>query len=164
MKKEKDTEFAEVEVMDLDQVAKNNQDLFPIPQMNLTVPQEQEVKKIISDEKLVGVYDEVLDNIRKDREEIDGLLSQFTDMVLNGGDATTSSKEALVNLIKIKLDTSDKMAKIADLMQRTRTNSTFHPKFLQNQNNTINIEAPQKLSPNEKRKIIEDANKNNKEI
>ena len=41
-------------------------------------------------------------------------------MVLNGGDASTSSKEALVNLLKIKSDTADKMAKIADLMTRLK--------------------------------------------
>lgn len=134
-----------------------------MPQMNVNLPSTpQNEEKIIPDAKLVGLYDEILDNVRSDRGEINNLIETFSDMVINTGDATSSTKEALVNLIKIKLDTSDKMSKIADLMTRVRGTNTF-PKYLAtNQNNTINIEN-KKLSMTEKRALIEGENKKQKD-
>lgn len=134
-----------------------------MPQMNVNLPStSQAEEKIIPDVKLVGLYDEILENVRSDRNEINNLIETFSDMVINTGDATSSTKEALVNLIKIKLDTSDKMSKIADLMTRVRGTNTF-PKYLAtSQNNTINIEN-KKLSMNEKRALIEGENKKQKD-
>lgn len=134
-----------------------------MPQMNVNLPSTPaNEEKIIPDAKLVGLYDEILENVRNDRSEINNLIETFSDMVINTGDATSSTKEALVNLIKIKLDTSDKMSKIADLMTRVRGTNTF-PKYLAtNQNNTINIEN-KKLSMNEKRALIEGENKKQKD-
>jgi uncharacterized protein Yka (UPF0111/DUF47 family) len=62
-------------------------------------------------------------------------------MVFNGGDSTTSSKEALINLIKVKSDTADKMSKIADLMTRIKLKErdTFPRYLAASQNNTINV-------------------------
>jgi hypothetical protein len=133
-----------------------------IPQMNVSLTTNAEEEKIIPDAKLVGLYDEILDNVRNDRNEINNLIETFSDMVINTGDATSSTKEALVNLIKIKLDTSDKMSKIADLMTRVRGTNTF-PKYLAtNQNNTINIDN-KKLSSNEKRALLKDEDKKQKD-
>jgi hypothetical protein len=119
-----------------------------IPSLNLNVPPTtamqpipEEKENIISDDALLGIYQEVLNGIREDRQEIDKLLANFVEMVINEGDSTSASKEALVNLVKIKTDTSDKMAKIADLMTRVKLKErdTF-PKYLAaHQNNTINI-------------------------
>ncbi len=92
---------------------------------------------IVSDEALLGIYNEIVVNLREDRVEINGLLANFVEMVINEGDSTTSSKEALVNLVKIKSDSSDKMAKIAELMTRVKLKDSF-PKYLR-QDNTINI-------------------------
>lgn len=126
-----------------------------IPSLNLNVPPTaamqpipEEKENIISDDALLGIYHEVLNGIREDRQEIDKLLANFVEMVINEGDSTSASKEALVNLVKIKTDTSDKMAKIADLMTRVKLKEkdTF-PKYLAaHQNNTINIgeNAPSK--------------------
>ena len=99
---------------------------------------------IVSDEALVGVYEEILDNLRSDREQVSGLVDTFSNMVLNDGDASTSSKEALVNLIKTKIDATDRMAKIADLMTRVKLKQpdTFQPwmaKGKEKGGNTINI-------------------------
>jgi hypothetical protein len=99
---------------------------------------------IISDETLVGVYEEILDNLRSDRDQVSGLVDTFSNMVLNDGDASTSSKEALVNLVKTKIDATDRMAKIADLMTRIklRQPDTFQPwmnKGKDKSGNTINI-------------------------
>jgi len=79
-----------------------------------------EKSNLISDDALLGVYDEILSNIRTDRTQVDELLGKFCDMVINDGDASNASKEALVNLVKLKTDTADKMTKIADLMTRIK--------------------------------------------
>lgn len=99
---------------------------------------------IISDETLVGVYEEILDNLRSDRDQVSGLVDTFSNMVLNDGDASTSSKEALVNLMKTKIDAADRMAKIADLMTRIKLKQpdTFQPWMAKGKDkggNTINI-------------------------
>jgi hypothetical protein len=113
-----------------------------IPAMNVNLPvQPQQEENLVSDEALLGIYGEILQNLREDRDEINNLLSTFADMVINDGDPSTSSKEALVNLVKIKSDSSDKMAKVADLMTRVKLKEkdTF-PKYLAaHQSNTINI-------------------------
>ncbi len=117
-----------------------------MPSMNLSVPNKEEeeegdVSKLVSDDQLLGVYDEILNKIKSDRTQLDEVLDAFINMVINEGDSTTSSKEAVVNLIKIKSDQSDKMAKVADLMTRIKLKErdTF-PRYLNaHQNNTINI-------------------------
>lgn len=168
MKKEIPTENADLpEVVDLEaitELAEASKEL--IPQMNVNVPATTEPTDtnlpIISNERLLQSFDEVKINVRQDREEIDEVLQQFKDLIFNGGDATTSSKEAVVNLLKIKLDTADKLAKIADLETRARGINTYKPYLTNNQNNTINIgDAPKKsvLTPAEKRALIEKENR-----
>ncbi len=132
-----------------------------IPQMNVgvSVPeifQPEEKQNIISDEKIVGLYDEILNCIKEDRHQVSEFIDTMAEMVINDGDATTSSKEALVNLVKIKSDMTDKMSKVADLMTRVKLKEkdTF-PKYLAaNQNNTININEG-----NSRRSLIEAINK-----
>jgi hypothetical protein len=99
---------------------------------------------IVSDEALLGVYGEIMDNLRSDREQVSDLVDTFSNMVLNDGDGSTSSKEALVNLVKTKMDASDKMTRIADLMTRIKLKQpdTFQPwmgKGKDKGGNTINI-------------------------
>ena len=134
-----------------------------IPQMNVDLPSVQsqnDLSHIVSDEELAGVYSEILNNIREDRKQIDEFIGSFADLVINEGDSTSASKEALVSLVKIKSDVADKMAKMADLMTRIKLKDkdTF-PKYLAaNQNNTININ-----SGNNKRQLLEAINKAKKE-
>lgn len=101
---------------------------------------EQQGGELVSDDMMLGIYGEILSNIRKDREEVDDILTNFVDMVINEGDASNSSKEALVSLVKIKTDSSDKMSKIADLMTRIklREKNTM-PDWQKAKQNTINI-------------------------
>lgn len=96
--------------------------LVPQPQMNVALPEKppEQVPCPVTDEMLLGVYDEALDNIRTDRKEIDGLLANFVEMVINEGDSTTASKEALVKLVELKLETSEKITRVADLMTRVK--------------------------------------------
>ena len=158
-----DKQEPEIDFESLEEIAKDASAL--IPKMNVDVPtinESQEEKNLVSDEMLLGHYDEALTNIRKDREEASELMNRFADMAFNDGDGSTSTKEAVVNLFKMKTDLSDKIAKIADLATRVklRERDTF-PKYLAaHQNNTINIDAKRTpLSPEEKRKLIESENK-----
>ena len=99
---------------------------------------------IVTDDALLGVYGEIMDNLRSDREQVSELVDTFSNMVFNDGDSSTASKEALVNLLKTKLDASDKMTRIADLMTRIKLKQpdTYQPwmgKGKEKSGNTINI-------------------------
>lgn len=105
---------------------------------------KKEELSIVSDENLLGVYDEIMNNLRSDREQVANLIDTFSNMVINDGDSSTSSKEALVNLIKTKIDATDKMSRVADLMTRVKLKQpdTFPPylnKGNKESGNTINI-------------------------
>jgi len=162
MSKENKTEIA-VEIVSESDLTIDEDMRELMPSMNVGVPQKQaeddeEKPSIVSDEQLLGVYGEILGNIRDDRKEVDQILSTFTDMVLNEGDATTSSKEAMVNLLKMKTDLADKMSKVADLMTRVKLKERdTYPRYLSaSQNNTINI------GDNQKRALLQALNKKTK--
>ncbi len=126
-----------------------------VPSMNVKeMTKTEEIPCIIDDEQVVDLYDEILDNCRKDRDSADEVLANFIDMVMNEGDASSASKEAIVNLLKIKSDTSDKMSKIADLMTRIKLKEkdTFPRYLAAQQNNKIVIESS-------KREMIKSINK-----
>lgn len=109
---------------------------------NLINKKDNENLSIISDENLLGVYDEIMNNLRSDRSQASDLVDTFCNMVVNDGDSSTSSKEALVNLIKVKMDASDKMSRIADLMTRIKLKQpdTYQPWMGKKESgNTINI-------------------------
>ena len=126
----------------IEQITKDVENV--VPQMNISVADKNinhDVSNLVKDEELVGMYKDIIDYIKDDRKEIDAYIDNFANMVMNDGDATSSSKEALVNLIKIKSDMTDKMSKVADLMTRIKLKErdTF-PKYLAaQQTNTINI-------------------------
>jgi len=124
-----------------------------IPTMNVSVPAEVETRKeLIRDEQLLEVYDEIMKDIRVDQTEVEDVFANFKEMVFNQGDSSSSSKEALVNLLKIKTDLADKKSKIADLMTRIKLKSpdTYKPYLSAKQDNktTINIGS-------DKRQLIE---------
>lgn len=132
-----------------------------IPNMNVQVQnkpgEKEDLSCVVSDEQLLDIYKEILNNIREDRKQVTEFIDNFADMVINEGDSTSSSKESLVNLVKVKTEISDKMSKVADLMTRIKLKDrdTF-PKYLSaSQNNTININSS-------KRQLIEAINKKGK--
>jgi len=110
------------------------ENLVPKMEVNCTPDENQEC--IVGDEVLMGLYDEILENARNDRDQSDDLLANFVNMVLNDGESSSASKEAIVNLMKVKSDISDKMTKIADLMTRIKLKErdTF-PRYLASQQN-----------------------------
>lgn len=117
-----------------------------LPSMNVAKELVQPVDDkecIVKDESLVGLYDEILNNCREDRSKVDEILATFLEMVINDGDASSASKEAIVNLMKIKSDTADKMSKVADLMTRMKLKDkdTFPRYLAAQQNNKVVIEG-----------------------
>jgi len=97
--------------------------------------------ELVSDEAILGIYSEILGHIRKNKDQTQELLDNFAEMVFNEGDASNSSKEALVSLVKARSDESDKMIKIADLMTRIKLKerNTMTDWQKSKHNNTINI-------------------------
>jgi hypothetical protein len=116
-----------------------------IPSMNVTTEMMDIPEKecIVKDEEVLDLYDEILQNCRKDRENVSEVLTNFLDMVMNDGDASSASKEAIVNLLKINSDVNDKMAKIADLRTRIKLKEKdTYPRYLAaQQNNKVVIEG-----------------------
>lgn len=120
--------------------------------VNQTEPHE--LSEIVSDGDLVNIYDDIVNMVKKDRNEVDEVLANFINMVMNEGDGSTASKEAIVNLLKMKMDSADKLSKVADLKTRVKLKerSTF-PAYLA-QHNTYNL--GDKL---DKRAMLEQLNK-----
>lgn len=96
------------------------------PKMNVSAPTEPtDAAHLISDEQYLGMLEEIVGIIRDDRKQVSDYVDNLAEMVINGGDATTSSKEAFVNLVKVKTDLSDKMLKAAELMTRLKMKNTY---------------------------------------
>ena len=112
---------------------------IPIPPMNLVVANPQSGDNPITDNDLLTIYSEIMTDLRSDRKEIDCLLNNFEEMVMNEGDSSSASKEAVVNLIKVKSDIADKKTKIADLMTTLRLKDKSVSKLTANQTNHIHI-------------------------
>lgn len=128
--------------------------LIPSMTVNSEIMDVPEKECIVKDEEVLDLYDEILQNCRKDRESVNDVLTNFLDMVMNDGDASSSSKEAIVNLLKINTDVNDKMAKIADLRTRIKLKEKdTYPRYLAaQQNNKVVIEGS-------KREMIKTINK-----
>ena len=133
-----------------------------IPSMNVGVPQTQPEpdQNLIKDEQLLGIYKEIMTSIESDKKEISDVLNFFVDLVVNDGDSTTSSKESLVNLLKLKTDQADKMTRVADLMTRLKLKErdTFPRYLAAHQTNQINIG-----DNGQKKALLEMLNKQKKE-
>jgi hypothetical protein len=120
-------------------------------------PENNELAEIVTDGELVAIYDDIVDMVNKDRKEVDEVLRDFINMVMNEGDGSSASKEAIVALLKMKMDGADKLSKVADLKTRVKLKerSTFPPYLAQH--NTYNLGDKM-----DKRAMIEQLNKKGK--
>lgn len=131
----------------------NTEPVIPVPPMNVAIAQA--IDSSITDSDLQTIYAEIMDDLRSDRKEVDILLNNFVEMIMNEGDSSSSSKEAVVNLVKVKTDIADKKAKVADLMTTLRLKDKALSKVTANQTNHIHI--------TDKRAILETLSKAKKE-
>ena len=127
-----------------------------MPSIPVVLPTTEQ-NAVVTDEQLLDLYSEVLEDLRNDRKEVDAILSNFVEMVMNEGDSTSSSKEALVNLAKLKSEIAIGKSKIADLMTSLKLKEKQASKINATQNNNITI--------TDRRNLIETINKltNNKD-
>jgi hypothetical protein len=129
----------------------------PVPQVNINLPVAQKKEEIVlvQNEQMIDLYNEILGQCREDRKDADGAFKTFLDMVVNDGDATSSSKEAMVQLLRVRVEATDKMTKVMDLLMRyvLKERDTF-PKFLSvNQEN--NITNNTKTTKTNRRSLLE---------
>jgi hypothetical protein len=138
-----------------------------VPKMNVALTASLEQKEmLISDEQYMNLITGILTDIKEDRKQVSDYIDNFAEMVINEGDATTSSKEALINLVKIKTDLQDKMLKAADLMTRLKLKNTYAysgPHLNAMQQNNFNIGSESEFSRKELIKAINQAKKKKKE-
>lgn len=139
-----------------------------VPQMNVSIPAEppKDVQHLITDEQYLEILSDILSDIKEDRKQVSDYIDNFANMVMNDGDATTSSKEALVNLVKVKTDLQDKMLKAADLMTRLKIKNTYAysgPHLNAMQQNNFNIGSDTNFDRKELIKAINQAKKKKKE-
>jgi len=132
-------------------------ELLPKMNVGLLPPTSDDVSNLIGDQELLDGFDEVIGWLREDRSQINEFIDNMADMVINEGDATSASKEALVNFVKVKSDLADKAAKILDLKTRIKLKErdTFPRYLAASQNNTINIGG----QSSSRRSLIEAVNK-----
>lgn len=121
-----------------------------MPSIPVVLPTTEQ-NAVVTDEQLLDLYSEVLEDLRNDRKEVDAILSNFVEMVMNEGDSTSSSKEALVNLAKLKSEIAIGKSKIADLMTSLKLKEKQASKINATQNNNITI--------TDRRNLIETINK-----
>lgn len=106
-----------------------------LPQMNVSLPSVD--AEIVSDDKLVGLCDEILNDVAVQYTNVEELSNDFKNMVINEGDASASSKEALINLEKLKAELLDRKTRIAELFTKLKLSRPV--KVVATQNNTMNL-------------------------
>lgn len=111
-----------------------------LPNLTVNVGQPEEPKEeLVKSEHILGYVGEIFSDIRENRTEIDEALKSFTDMVMNDGDATAASKEALVNLHRLKSETTDQKTRMLDLLLKAFLKERETTKyFTVKQENTTN--------------------------
>ena len=139
-----------------------------VPKMNVSIQgaPQKDATMLISDDQYLEILGDILTNIKEDRKQVSDYIDNFANMVMNDGDATTSTKESLVNLVKIKTDLQDKMLKAADLMTRLKIKNTYAysgQHLNEMQQNNFNIGSDTDFSRRELIKAINQAKKNKKE-
>lgn len=144
---------AALEEMEASEIVENLDVDTMVPNMQVTLTKEKEC--IVSDNVLLSLYDEILNNCRSDRSQADEILMNFINMVMNDGESSPAAKEAIVNMMKIKSDISDKMTKIADLETRIKLkdNDTYPRYMAAQQNNKIVFDDKRKFLKNIDKKL-----------
>ncbi len=151
------TEFLEKSFNQTAEVTDQRQHM-PMMEINVGTLKKKDDKEIVTDDTMISLYSEILDMCRDDRKEIDDLLSSFVNMVINEGDASTSSKEALVNLMKMRSDISNNMTRVFDLLARIKMRDKSIPEVVAKQVNKFSIGGDN----TNKRKMLENIAKKTK--
>jgi hypothetical protein len=126
-----------------------------MPQVALNVnvaPGEVNIQ-LVQPEEIVSLVKTVMTDIEGEKHEIQEALVNFSEMVFNAGDATSASKEALVNLLKLKSDLIDKKARMLEMMMKVY--KTEGPK-------TVTAHQHNDIYVHDKRKLFDELDKEEK--
>jgi hypothetical protein len=131
-----------------------------MPSLSINLAPKDETPVVTTD-KMISIYSEILDDIREDRKEVSEVFDIIKNMVMNEGDATHSTKEAMVNLLKLKHETSDKKTKVMELLMRVvlKDRSTFPGYLAAHQENKVIINSKPRNTRSLIEKIIEEEKK-----
>ena len=127
-------------------------DLVPQGLPTDMVEQSKSVVDLVSDDRVIEYYEEAMNCIKEDREEAYERYLDFADMSINDGDPSSATKEALVNLLKLKNEGVNQMIKILDLWTRMKMKerTTSSQIYAYQQNNKYDMA---KANPNVKKLI-----------
>lgn len=122
---------------------------MPIPALNVNLPQQQkEEKPLVTNDEMADMYKKIFSFCEEDRKEADELFQTLKDMAINDGDASHSTKEAMIQSLRIRCESSDKMTKVMDLLMRyiLKDRDTFPRYLAANQENNIIFKGGSKRS------------------
>jgi len=116
------------------------------------VPESKPASDLITDDRVIEYYEEAMECIKEDRGEAHERYLDFADMAINDGDPSSATKEALVNLLKLKNESVNQMIKILDLWTRMKMKdrTTGSQVYAYQQNNKYDMA---KANPNVKKLI-----------
>lgn len=125
---------------------------MPQVALNINVPENN--IQIVKPEHMVNLVENISKDLEEEKKEVSEAYNNFAEMVFNSGDATSASKEALVNLLKLRTDLVDKKTRLAEMMLKVMLkdqikNVTAH------QHNDIHIN---------KKDILKELNQRDKEL
>lgn len=105
---------------------------MPLPALNVNMPPAQkEETPVICNDEMTDMYKKIFSFCEDDRSEANDLFQTLKDMALNDGDASQATKEAMIQALRIRCESSDKMTKVMDLLMRyiLKDRDTF-PRYL----------------------------------
>ena len=141
-------------------MAEKNKELLEPNSINNDLVPTNDCDDLIKDEELLSMYENITTMLKKDRKQTDRILANFVEMVINDGDGSTASKEAICKLLELKMKAADGITRIADLKTRIKLKerNTFPPYLAQH--NTYNI-GGDKI---DKRRLLKELEKKKKEV
>jgi hypothetical protein len=124
---------------------------LPLPAMNVGLPAQapgKEEKPLVTNDEMVDMYKKIMNHCEDDRNEANDLFQCLKDMVINDGDASHSTKEAMIQSLRIRCETTDKQTKVMDLLMRyiLKDRDTFPRYLAANQENNIIFKGGSKRS------------------
>lgn len=122
---------------------------LPVPSMNVVAQSPvKEEKPLTTNEEMIEMYKKIMHHCDADREEANSLFHDLKDMVINDGDASHSTKEAMMQALRIRCEATDKETKIMDLLMRyiLKDRDTFPRYLAANQENNIIFKGGSKRS------------------
>lgn len=126
---------------------------LPMPAMNVSLPMVSDKMPLVQGEAphLSDMYHEIMSDISRNESQIDNVLNNFIDMVMNGGDSSSTTKESVVNLLKNKSDLSDKKIKMMEMMMKV---------YLRDAPKNVSAVQNNKITVQDMRGLIGDIKKN----